>query len=154
MEEITVRPCREADLPAVLDLLNQLADVAAPATGLSPETLGRSFREMERHPDLYLNLVAEAGGRPVGFVSVIFYRTFFHAGETALINEFVVDRALRGQGTGRLLVNAVKEKARARGAEEIEVSTECGNQAAQQFYRRCGFGETCCLLGMELNRTG
>lgn len=151
MEEITVRTCREADLPAVLDLLNQLAAAAAPATGLSLDTLNRNFREMERHPDLYLNLLAEAGGRPAGFVSVIFYRTFFHEGETALINEFVVDRTLRGQGTGRLLLNAVKEKARSRGVEEIEVSTECSNRAAQQFYRRCGFGETCYLLGMELN---
>jgi len=75
-----IRPCTQADLPAVLDLMRELGEVATPATGFSLKDVSRTFADLERHPDLYLNLVAVIEGQAVAFISLIFYQTLLHAG--------------------------------------------------------------------------
>jgi GNAT superfamily N-acetyltransferase len=110
------------------------------------------FREMNGNPRIYQNWVAVEGERVVGFLSLIFYKTLFHEGGTALINELVVEQDRRGQGVGRLLIERAVAEARQRGMDEIEVGTEKGNAAAQRFYRNSGFDEEYVLLGMELHK--
>jgi len=53
---------------------------------------------MNRAPEIYHNLVATDDQVIIGFISVIFYKTLFHKGGTALINELVVEAAYRGRG--------------------------------------------------------
>ena len=84
-----------------------------------------------------------------GFLSMIFYRTFFHRGGTALVNELVVDGQQRGLGLGQLLMQTAITEALARDMDEIEVGTEEDNQAVQAFYSRAGLNERYVLLGME-----
>ena len=104
---------------------------------------------MSRTPEFYSNWVAVEGTRVVGFVSLVFHKTLFHPGGTALINELVVAGDRRGRGIGRLLVARAAEEARGRGMDEIEVGTERENAAAQSFYRAVGFDEEYVLLGRE-----
>ncbi len=149
MPPVTIRQCVPGDLPAVRDLMQQLAEHARPANDFDLPGMARILEEMDGLPRIYLNLVATEGDRVVGFISVIFYRTLFHNGGTALINELVVDRAVRGGGIGSRLVAAAREEALARGMDELEVGTERGNRPARHFYRKCGFTEEYVLLGME-----
>lgn len=149
MQHIDIRVCQASDLPAARGLLLQLTEVAHETGFLDPERLQELFDELSAQPDMYLNLVAESGGQVVGFISVVFYKTLFHRGGTALINELVVDRGARGMGIGRALVERVVAEARARGMDEVEVGTEQSNQRAKAFYRGCGFDEEYVLLGME-----
>jgi ribosomal protein S18 acetylase RimI-like enzyme len=151
MPEFTIRACQVEDLPAARELLQQLSAVAEPAGHLRLEVMTGIFREMAELPGLYNNLVAVVEGRVVGFVSVLLYKTLFHRGGTALINELVIDSDQRGQGIGRALIQAVVAEARARGMDEVEVSTEQTNHAALRFYRQCGFDEEYALLGMEFD---
>jgi ribosomal protein S18 acetylase RimI-like enzyme len=104
---------------------------------------------MAANPDFYFTLVAEQEGHVIGFISLLFYRVWFHPGGTALINELIVDDRYRNQGIGALLIDAAVKEAHSRGMDEIEVGTEQENLGAQRFYRRCGFNETYLLLGME-----
>jgi ribosomal protein S18 acetylase RimI-like enzyme len=143
-----IRRLAADDLPVVQGLLAQLAE-AAHADTYQPARMAELLLEMETLPQVYLNLVCEIDGMVRGFLSVVFYRTLFHAGGTALINELVVDRSCRGRGLGRALVQAAVEAARARGMDEIEVGTENENLAAQSFYHRVGFDEEYILLGLE-----
>jgi ribosomal protein S18 acetylase RimI-like enzyme len=106
---------------------------------------------MQSSPGTYHNLVAEVQGRVVGLLSLVCYRTLFHQGGTALINELVVQAGQRGRGVGRLLVREAVRRARAAGMDEVEVSTESGNRAAAGFYRACGFHRRYVLLGMEFD---
>ena len=139
MGEYPIRVCRPDDLPAVRALLLQLVEVAEPAYDLQIDVMAGMFREMAALPDLYQNWVAEAGGEVAGFVSVVFYKTLFHRVGTALINELVVSRDLRGRGIGQALIRTVIDEARARGMDEVEVGTEQSNAAARRFYQRRGF---------------
>ncbi|HHY28393.1 MAG TPA: GNAT family N-acetyltransferase [Desulfitobacterium dehalogenans] len=148
MSEVIVRLCETDDLPGVVTLMNELREVAQ-GEEVTFQSISKVFSEMERLPEVYLNVVAEISGKVVGFISVIFYRTVFHKGGTALINELIITQAERGKGIGKRLVLMAHEEALKRGFDEIEVGTEKTNVVAQKFYRRCGFNEEYVLLGME-----
>lgn len=149
---IEVRELRAGDLPAVRGLLGQLAEQAGEgdrsARNIDVEAL---FLEMSGSPRFYQNWVAVEGERVIGFLSLIFYRTLFHAGGTALVNELIVDRDRRGGGVGRLLMDRAVAEARGRGMDEIEVGTETDNAAARRFYKKNGFDGEYVLLGMEFH---
>lgn len=145
-----IRPLERGDLEALVSLMEELSESARTEVGFSVERFEPILQAMGERPELYSNLVAVAGGEVVGFVSVVYYRSFFHRVGTALINELVVARAHRGAGVGSLLIEAVKEESLRRAMDEIEVGTEKGNRAAQGFYHSQGFAEEYLLLGMEL----
>lgn len=152
MSEVNIRMCREKDLPEVIALMEELLETTSGEEEFDPEAVSKVFSEMDRYPEMYLNLVAELSGRVVGYISVIFYKTVFHKGGTALINELVVTRSQRGRGIGNLLLQRVKEEALSRGMDEIEVGTEKTNQSAYEFYRRNGFDQEYVLLGIEFDQ--
>lgn len=140
-----VRRASLDDLPAIEWLMGQLAQAAhgQVAPGLADrvaDLLGRAECGL---------WVAEVAGRAVGLISASSYPTLWHAGPSVIIDELVVEASQRGQGVGRALIGKVVEWARANGASEVEVSTELDNQAAQDFYARCGFTYRALLLEME-----
>ncbi|MBE2271408.1 MAG: GNAT family N-acetyltransferase [Anaerolinea sp.] len=55
------------------------------------------------------------------------------------LHEFHVRENYRGQGAGRQLMNAVKEKARSRECRIVVCETQNTNVPAIRFYRRMGF---------------
>lgn len=146
--QIVIRACREDDLPDVLLLMQQLNEVTHNMIHFSLGHLQELYMEMAKQPNFYTNLVCELQGEVVGFLSLIFYRTLFHRGGTALINELIIDQEQRGQGLGRKLIEHAISEARARGMDEVEVGTETNNQAAQAFYRQAGFAKEYMLMGM------
>ena len=148
MSEVIVRLCITDDLPSVVVLMDELQEVAR-GDKVNFRDISKVFSEMEKLPEVYLNIVAEISGKIVGFISVIFYRTVFHKGGTALINELIITQAERGKGIGGLLVKMAQDEALDRGFDEIEVGTEKTNALAQGFYRKCGFDKEYVLLGME-----
>jgi|GEM_PF-142834 len=52
--------------------------------------------------------------------------------------DLAVDRAHRGRGIGRFLMEAVMAAFRERGAQQISLTVAGGNRAAIRFYRRLG----------------
>ena len=148
---LEIRECCAADLPAVRYLLQQLGENTHSAPAGEFARLEDTYRAMAEAPDVYLNLIAVADGQVAGLISLVFYKTLFHAGGTALINELVVDLPWRGRGLGRALIERARAEAQHRGLDEIEVSTERDNQAARAFYHRCGFDEEYVLLGAEFD---
>jgi len=150
---IEIRELRDGDLESVRGLLAQLAAHASTAGGsVASIDIESIYRELRETPSVYQNWIAVEGERVIGFLSLMLYKTFFHAGGTAQINELVVERDRRGEGVGRLLIERAVAEARRRGMDEIEVGTERGNAAAQLFYRRNGFDEEYVLLGMGFPR--
>ena len=146
---ICIRVCEDGDLQAVAGLLNELKDVASTDNNFDVGNLEKILEQMEREPQFYSNIVAEIDGIIAGFISVVFYKTLYHKGGTALINELIISSNFRGLGIGGLLVKRIKEEAIKRGMDELEVGTEITNEAAQLFYKKCGFNEEYILLGME-----
>ncbi len=103
-QDAAVRPLERRDLGALSSLLEELTESAHTNLTFPVERLEPMFEAMAARPDEYVNLVAESKGDVAGFISVVFYRSFFHRVGTALINELVVSRAHRRQGIGSLLI--------------------------------------------------
>ncbi len=148
---MTVRPCEEKDLEAVVKLITQLAEVAEGVYNLDPDRFHNLFTKMSAFPETYTNFVYEDNGKVVGFLSEMFYMSFFHRVGTAQVNELVVDENYRGKGIGRALMKAAEEEARRRDMDELEVGTEQDNLNAQAFYREYGFDGEYILFGMEFD---
>jgi ribosomal protein S18 acetylase RimI-like enzyme len=148
---LPVRPCLNEDLPAVVDLITQLAVVSGIKKEFSVSQFERLLTDMQSKPDSYANYVYLMEDKVVGFISVVFYQTFFHRVGTAQVNELVIDGYHRGMGIGKALMTAAENEARKRGMDELEVGTEKDNLEAQQFYRKYGFNEEYILFGKEFS---
>ena len=121
-------------------------DVEAALVRLMPQ-LSASARVPDRaalerivaSPDAVL-LVArdpERGGRITGMATLVLYR--IPTGARARIEDVVVDDDARGRGFGTALVEAALARARAAGAEAVDLTSHPGREAANRLYRRLGF---------------
>lgn len=93
-----------------------------------------------RHADGHAFLVAESGMRITGFAS---YGQFRGGPGYAHSLEHTVHVApdMRGSGTGRALMAALTEHARAGGARIMVGAVTASNSGSLAFHRRCGFTE-------------
>jgi len=147
VKDFSVRPAVPQDAVAICGLVHELARANGEQTRLAPEFVTRYLCS----PGCAA-LVAEAGGRVIGFLSYHIHPNLYHAGSTALIEECVVSADSRGRGVGRELVLAGVEAAERAGCEEISVSTMFENDGAQRFYRSLGFGDDALLLEIHFDR--
>ena len=156
---ITVRPAKKEDHNAVERLLRQIAQLHA---NLRPEIFREGSRKYDEEQFAAMIqdtstpvLVAEnERGNVLGYAMlqvkcvgaahpVLLPRTFFY------LDDLCVDEAARGRGVGKALMQGVRELARERGIEKIELNVwEC-NEAAMRFYERLGF--TTQRRELELN---
>jgi GNAT superfamily N-acetyltransferase len=82
-------------------------------------------------------IVAEAAGRLVGTVQVVF-ATPPNAQHRADIAKMLVLRAARGRGIGAGLLAAAERAAKSAGRRTLVLDTETGS-AGDRLYRRCGW---------------
>ncbi|GAB3172228.1 GNAT family N-acetyltransferase [Telluribacter humicola] len=87
-------------------------------------------------------LVAEWDGVVVGMASCHVQPLLHHAALVGEIQEMYVDPALRSQGIGQKLVDALVDFARSRGAVHLEVTSNQLRQDTHRFYEREGFKKT------------
>lgn len=97
-------------------------------------------------------LVAERNGEVVGytFAAVEGYDYMSLRGPAGVLNDIVVDPAHRGQGIGRMLVDATLAALKAGGAPRVVLSTAERNEPAQRLFARAGFRRTMIEMTREL----
>lgn len=142
-----VRFATQSDLPRVNELR---AQVNALHVAGKPEVFRPGFNEaLQAHvhtlfsaPD-HAILVAEGETGVVGFACV---KLVEHPGSPYRlpmryldVDEFGVDEAVRRQGVGRALFDAVRDHARSLGVSRIELNMWEFNQEALAFYEAVGF---------------
>lgn len=140
------------DIPLVQKLIEQLDHIYKSGHDISINAISSIFFDMETNKNIYKNYVVLLNEKLIGFISTIFYKTFFHTGGTALINELIIDENYRGKKIGEKLISEIKKEAEILKVNEIEVSTSIENKKAIQFYKKNGLIDESILLGMELNR--
>ena len=79
-------------------------------------------------------LVAESDGKLVGLVHYLFHRNTIMLGPVCYLQDLFTDPALRGKGVGKMLIEAVCEKARLAGSPRVYWHTHETNKTAMRLY--------------------
>jgi ribosomal protein S18 acetylase RimI-like enzyme len=132
----SIRPARRDDVPALLDMIGQLATHHGDKASTTADAL---LRDAFVNPPWIEILVAEAGTRLIGYTVLCpLYRAQF-AQRGLDMHHLFIAQDWRGKGVGRALVEAMLARARELGCDYVKVGTHPDNVAAQEFYRAYGF---------------
>jgi GNAT superfamily N-acetyltransferase len=144
---ISIRDAGPGDEQDVVDLIQELA-----VTTDYPTTVDEHYVRHFLASPVSGVLLALDDGAPVGLASYATVPGLFHAADFGLIEAVVVTEGRRGEGIGRLLVQAVVEVLELAGCAEISVSTGADNEVAQKLYCDLGLTEASVLLEKHIER--
>jgi GNAT superfamily N-acetyltransferase len=79
-------------------------------------------------------LLAERHGQIMGMTTFNFQNSTWSENGQCLLEDLFVDETIRGQGTGRALIDAVISEAKKRGCSRVYWNTDETNQTARKLY--------------------
>ena len=139
--DLTVRPARTPDLPALLDLYALLSGEVRTAAEAS-DGEQRAFADVLADPRQRL-LVAERGGAVVGSVTLIVVPNLTHDGKPyGIIENVVVREDARRGGVGAALMREAIAAAREAGCYKVTLTSNLRRTDAHSFYEWLGFVTT------------
>ncbi len=140
----TLRPAREADLPAVLAIYRHYVRNSVVTFDEKAPSL-RAFRSQFSHTEKlgYPFVVAESpSGDILGFARVVQFRDKA-AFRNTVESTIYLGPAATGRGLGRALLDELIARCREAGLREmIAVIADSGAEASLALHRRAGFTET------------
>ena len=136
---IQIRSATEADLPALLDIYNEIILHTAAVWHYEPHTI-EMRREwfMQRCAEGFPVLVAESDNDILGFATYGSFRPWPGYRNT-VENSVYVAASARGRGVGRLLLNALIAQAREQGLHAMVAGIDGENEVSIALHRSCGF---------------
>lgn len=151
---MTIRPADAADAPAIAAIWNvQIRDTATTFTSIekTPEGLGAEIAARRAEGKAFL--VAETAGVLLGFATYFQFRGgpgYAHTMEHTVI----LSEQARGRGTGRALMAAVEDHARAVGVHSMIAGVSGENPAGVAFHLRLGYTQIAVLpqVGYKFGR--
>lgn len=136
---LKVRSARASDADAVFGLLGQLSQSYAPERDAFDLTF-EAFVADDSYASL---LVAEdAVGVVRGYALTTVTRLLYTNGNSAQLQELVVDEAVHGQGIGSALLEATERECKSHGVRQLTVPS----RRAAGFYERLGYRSTADFL--------
>ena len=141
--KLAVRAATEADLPRLLELLDQIDGSMYPRRDDADEATRLSnFQEITADPRQHL-LVAETEGRIAGTVHLIVIPHVSRSCKpSGLLESMVVDEAYRRKGVGAALLREAGRLAREAGCYKLALSSNLARRGAHRFYSRLGWKRT------------
>lgn len=133
-----IRRGREADLPQVLTLIQELAEYEKAADQVT-NTLADMQRDgFGREPIFGFFVALEVPEGPI--VGIALYYTAYSTwkGRMLFLEDLVVTEPMRGTGLGRKLFEAVVAEARYSGAHRLKWQVLEWNEPAIGFYKKLG----------------
>jgi len=79
-------------------------------------------------------MVAERDGEVIGFVNCVLHPSTWSAADTCYLEDLFVSPTARGSGAGRALIEAVLERARSNGWDQVYWHTREDNARARALY--------------------
>lgn len=134
-----IRTATLADSDQLFALVEQLGIGDVPRR----ESFDVAFDAAVKDSDDHILLVAEVDNSVVGYALATLARLLYTNGETAQLQELVVDSAVNGSGYGSQLVSAVERECIARGVTQLTVASIL---RAASFYERLDYRSTANYL--------
>lgn len=142
---VFVRRATAADLPRVVELLQQLSIDGGQREDAGPPLPQRYFHMLaviEADPNNDL-LVAVLHGEVVGTFQLTVIPSMRRGGiYSAEIEAVVVDERVRGQRIGEAMMRWAIGEARRRGCDNVHLTSNKARTDAHRFYERLGFRKT------------
>jgi len=140
---LVVRSAVEADLPRLLELLDQIDDsMYAARRDAGNDVCLSVFRRIAADPHQHL-LVADADRRIVGTVHLLVIPHFSRSCKpSGLLESMVVDEAYRRKRVGAALLREVQRLALEAGCYKLALSSNLARRGAHRFYSRLGWKRT------------
>ncbi|HZF11801.1 MAG TPA: GNAT family N-acetyltransferase [Thermoanaerobaculia bacterium] len=159
LPDVAIRPAAPADVKAIGRLGALLVrthhdfdpDRFIAATPQTEHGYGSFLGRQLAEPNIVI-LVAERDGEVVGYTYSGVEGTDYMSlrGPAGVLYDIVVDPAHRGQGVGRMLLDATLAALQRKGAPQVVLSTAERNGAAQRLFARAGFRRTMIEMTREL----
>jgi ribosomal protein S18 acetylase RimI-like enzyme len=138
---ITIRSAVEEDSASISRLIAELAENSGETSPISEQYAAQYLAS----PGSYV-LLAEKEHQAVGLLSYSLRPNLYHAGDSCLIEEFIVQRSERSQGIGRQLLHALFQQLASLNCVEVSVTTMPDNQKAIAFYKSHGMVDEAIFL--------
>lgn len=150
--QITIRKGRSADLPRVLELIRELARFEN-----APDEVTNTLEDMERDgfglQPVFGFHVAEADGIIYG-IALYFIKYSTWKGKGLFLDDLIVTEKMRGQGIGRMLLNAFMDEAKRIGAKQVHWQVLDWNSPAIAFYKKCGASMDASWIDCKIQEDG
>lgn len=162
LTNVLIRPAAPADLGAIGRLGALLVRTHH---GFDPDRFIAATPQTEHGYSSFLGrqldkpniivLVAELGGEVAGYTYAGVEGSDYMSlrGPAGVLYDIVVDPAHRGQGVGRVLLDATLEALEGKGAPRVVLSTAERNESAQRLFARAGFRRTMIEMTRESGET-
>jgi ribosomal protein S18 acetylase RimI-like enzyme len=156
---VTIRPATRADVPVIgrlgASLVQEHHDFDPKRfIAAAPETAQRygAFLGSRLDKEGVIVLVAVRQGKAVGYIFATVEGFDYMAlrGPAGVLQDIVVDPAHRGQGIGRMLLDAAIAGLEVRDAPRVVLSTAERNEPAQRLFAKAGFRRTMIEMTREL----
>lgn len=132
----TIRPAQKSDVPAILNLINELAifEREPDAVEVTEEDLLRDgFKEK---PD-FVCIVAENNNKIEG-IALMYYRYSTWKGRVLHLEDLIVRESFRGKGLGSALLDEVVKFGKQQKVRRISWEVLDWNTPAIEFYEKKG----------------
>jgi GNAT superfamily N-acetyltransferase len=135
-----IRPGRPEDVPAVADLMRQLAEfekLPPPDAAAEARLASHAFPGDGQVPLVEL-WVAERAGEVVAYAAIFLAYSTFRARPTLYLEDLYVRADARRAGIGTAMLSRLREEATARGCGRFEWSVLDWNTPSIEFYESRG----------------
>lgn len=133
--DYTIREAKREDMPAVLELIKELAEYENAADEVEihlDDLVKEGFEEKN-----FKCFVAEVKGRIEG-MALVYFRFSTWKGRTVHLEDLIVRKKMRGTGLGGALYNQVVKYAYENNVRRVEWVVSEGNRNAIEFYENTG----------------
>ncbi|MDR1854928.1 MAG: GNAT family N-acetyltransferase, partial [Azoarcus sp.] len=138
---VVVEPATEADIPALIGLLDILFSIEQ---DFHPDAdkQRRALELLLARPQAACVMVARCAGEAVGMASAQLVVSTASGAPSAWIEDVVLKPEFRARGLGRELLEALADWAISRGAVRVQLLADADNAPALDFYRHLAWQPT------------
>jgi GNAT superfamily N-acetyltransferase len=133
----TIRSAEAADIERMMPLVREF--YAFEKLVLNEARYRELALELVANDNLGRMLVIRADQELIGYAVIGFGFSLEFGGRDALLDEFYLYEAFRGQGIGTQMISAMEEFCRAKGIRAVHLEADYVNARVHEFYKRLGF---------------